>query len=174
MPKLPKLTSLLFLCNIFRKKEVSDEVDLYAVKHESFLQVNFNFFCINVSDKVILSLLMGIIKHSQSTQSSNFAIFLQCLKKEVRGVEYQSFYKLALSFLMKVATHVQSNQNRKLVIFLQYLKKKVSQLLLCSIVMQNIQLFCRGLVMFRCYLFSLTLSGLENLKNSIFQISKLL
>ena len=32
--------------------------------------------------------------------------------------------------------------------FLQYLKKKVSQLLLCSIVMQNIQIFYGGPVMF--------------------------
>ena len=64
-------------------------------------------------------------------------------KKEVRkGVhflhadEHQSFYKLRL-FLMEVARYVQSTQNRKLVIFLQ----RVLQLLLCSIVMQNIQIF---------------------------------
>ena len=43
-------------------------------------------------------------------------------------------------FLMKVARYVQSTQNRKLVIFLQ----RVLQLLLCSIVMQNIQIFYRG------------------------------
>ena len=68
----------------YLKKEFRDELDfLLADKHQSFLQVNFNTFCINVSDKVILSLLMGISKHSQSTQSSNFVIFLQYLKKEV-------------------------------------------------------------------------------------------
>ena len=55
--------------------------------------------------------------------------------------KHQSFYKLALSFLMEVPRHVQSIQNRKLVIFLQYTKKKVRQLLLCSIVMPNIQIF---------------------------------
>ena len=67
-------------------------------------------------------------------------------KKEVRkGVhflhadEHQSFYKLGLLFLMEVARYVQSTQNRKLVIFLQ----RVLQLLLCSIVMQNIQIFYR-------------------------------
>ena len=89
---------------------------------------------------------MGMGKHSQSTQSNNFAISLQYLKKEVRDEvhfmhadKHQSLYKVALSFLLEVARHVQStqNQNRKLVIFLQYLKN-VSQLLLCSIVMQNI------------------------------------
>ena len=41
---------------------------------------------------------------------------------------------------MKVARHVQATQNRKLVKFLQYIKKNVLQLLLCSIVMQNIQI----------------------------------
>ena len=55
---------------------------------------------------------------------------------------------MTLSFLMKVARHVQSTRNKKLVIFLQYLKKKVEQLLLCSTVTQNIQLFYRGPVMF--------------------------
>ena len=74
--------------------------------------------------------LMGIIKHSQITQSKKFAISLQYLKKEVmNGVHFlhadkcQSFYKLLLLFLAEVARHVQSTQNRKLVIFLQYIKK---------------------------------------------------
>ena len=51
--------------------------------------------------------------------------------------EYQSFYKLGLLFLMEVVRYLQSTQNRKLIIFL----KIVLQLLLCSIVMQNIQIF---------------------------------
>ena len=55
--------------------------------------------------------------------------------------KHQSFYKLALSFLAEVTRHNQSTQNRKLVMFLQNLKKIVSQLLLRSIVMQNIQIF---------------------------------
>ena len=96
---------------------------------------------INVSYKLILSLLMGLA-HSQSSQSYKYAISLQYLKKEVH---HQSFYKLPLSFLMKVAKHVQSTQNRKLVLFWQYIKKKVGQLLLCSIVMQDIQIFYWGL-----------------------------
>ena len=45
----------------------------------------FNTWGIKVSYKVILSLLMGMIKHSQSTQSNKVAISLQYLKKEVRG-----------------------------------------------------------------------------------------
>ena len=49
---------------------------------------------------------------------------------------------------MEVATHGQSTENEKLVAFLQYIKKKLSQLLLCSIVMQNIQIFSGGPVIF--------------------------
>ena len=108
---------------------------------------------------------MGKVKHSQGTQSNKSAISLQYLKKEIRnGVHFlhadkhQSFYKLALSFWMEVARHVQSTQSRKLVIFLQYIKKKVSQLFLCSIVMQNIQILHGGQVMFVVACFSLKLS----------------
>ena len=120
----------------YLKKEARDEVEfLHADKHQSFLQFDFNTLNINVSYKVTLSLLMGIIKHSQSTQSNKFAESLKYLKKEVRNEvhflrpdKHQSFYKLALSFLMEVARYVQSTQNRNLVIFLQYIKKKLSQL----------------------------------------------
>ena len=49
---------------------------------------------------------------------------------------------------MEVPRDVKSTQNRKLVKFLQYIKKNVLQLLLCSIVMQNIQLLYGVLVMF--------------------------
>ena len=52
----------------YLKKEVRDEVKfLDADKHQSFLQVDFNALGIKVSYNVILSLLMGMIKHSQST-----------------------------------------------------------------------------------------------------------
>ena len=92
------------------------------------IKVDFNTLGIKVSYKGILSLLMAMIKHSQSTQSNKFAISLHHIKKEVKdGVHFlhagkhQNFYKLALSFLMEVARHVQSTQIRKLVIFLQYI-----------------------------------------------------
>ena len=72
MPKLIKITSLLFLCNIVRKKYISDEVDfLHADKHESMLQI----------DSMIL---IGIVKHSQNSQKSKFVMSLQNLKKDVR------------------------------------------------------------------------------------------
>ena len=73
----------------YLKKEVRDEVDfLHADKHQSFLQVDFNTLGIKVSGKVMPSLLIGMIKHSQSTQSNKFAISLQYLKKEVRNGVY--------------------------------------------------------------------------------------
>ena len=75
---------------------------------------------------------MGIIKHSQFTQSNKFAISIQHLKKEVRNRvrilhadKHQGFYKVALLFSMEVTRHVQSTQNRKLVIFLQNIQKKL-------------------------------------------------
>ena len=108
------------------KKEVRKGVHFQlADEHQSFLQVDFNTLGIKDAYKVILSLLLGMIKHSQSTQSNKFAISLQYLKKVRKGVhflyadEHQSFYKLGLFFLMEVTRHVQSTQNRKLVIFLQ-------------------------------------------------------
>ena len=64
---------------------------------------------------------MGMIKHSQITQSIKFAISLQYLKKEVRNGGHfwhadkrQRFYKLVLSFLTEVAIHIQNTQNRKI------------------------------------------------------------
>ena len=57
---------------------------------------------------VILSLLIGMIKHSQITQSNKFAI---SQKRVIHGVhlhadKHQSFYMLALLFLMEVTRHV--------------------------------------------------------------------
>ena len=68
---------------------------------------------------------------------------------------------------MEVARHGQSTENEKLVAFLQYIKKKLSQLLLCSIVMQNIQIFYGGPVIFvvtSCFLkkvYEVRASGLQ-------------
>ena len=70
----------------YLKKEVTDEVDfLHAAKHRSFLQVDFNTLGIKVSHKVILLLLLGIIKHSQSTQSDNLQYLYNISEKEVRN-----------------------------------------------------------------------------------------
>ena len=111
----------------YLKNEVRDEVN--------FLQVDFNTLDIKVFYQEILSLIMGKIKHSQSTQSSKIAITLQYLRKLRMEFIFcmQINIKVSTSwhylFSMEVARHVQSTQNRKLVIFLQYIKKKVLQLL---------------------------------------------
>ena len=61
----------------YPKKEVRDEVDFFpADKHQSFLQVDFNILGIKTSYKVILSLLIAMIKCSQSAQSNKYAISL--------------------------------------------------------------------------------------------------
>ena len=72
MPKLSKITSLPFLRNVVRKKYVSDEVDfLHADKYGSLLQID-------------TMILMGMVKHSKSSQKSKFVMSLQYLKKDVR------------------------------------------------------------------------------------------
>ena len=112
MPKVSKIACLQCLYNILKKKLEMKLVFLHADKHQSFLQVGFNTLSIKVSYKVILSLFMNMIKHSQSTQSNKFSISLQYLKKEARnGIRFlhvdkqQSLHKLALSFLIEVAKH---------------------------------------------------------------------
>ena len=72
----------------YLKKKVRDEVDfLRAVTNQHFLQVTFDTLDIKVSYKVVLSLLMGMTKHSQSSQSNKFAISLQYFKKKL-GMEF--------------------------------------------------------------------------------------
>ena len=168
MPKLPKMTSLLLLCNIL-KNWVMKLIFWQADKHERLLQI----------DSIIL---MGMAKHSQSSQNSKFAMSLQYLKKEVKSWSLffcmpmnikvslkffstpwvskvscnvgimiinghdQASFKLVLCFLMEVTRHAQNTQNRKLVIFFDILRKTV-ETALCSIVMQSIQIFYGGPVM---------------------------
>ena len=117
----------------YLKKEVSDETDfLHANKHESLLQID-------------TMTLIGIVKHSQSSQNSKVTMSLQYLKKEVKkGVhflladEHQSFLqvdfntlgikdanKVILSLLLGMIKHSQSTESNKFAISLQYLKKKL-------------------------------------------------
>ena len=99
----------------------------YMQTNIKVLQVDFNTLGIRVSCKVILSLLIGIIKHFKVLKVKS----LQYLSKKNLGMEFIfcmkiniSFFKLELSFLMEVARHVQRNQNRNLVRFLQHLREK--------------------------------------------------
>ena len=84
-------TSLQYLCNKKKLKDnVKDEVDFRPVdKHQSFRQVDFNTLGIKDAYKVILSLLLGMIKHSQSTQSNRFAnIFTISQKRRYEGSSF--------------------------------------------------------------------------------------
>ena len=56
MPKLPQVTSLVFLCNILIRKWVMKLIFLHADKYESYRQI----------DTIIL---MEMVKHLQSTQT---------------------------------------------------------------------------------------------------------
>ena len=68
----------------YLKKDVRDEVDfLQADKHQRYLQVDFNTLGIKVSYKVMISLLMNMVKHSQGTQNNKFAIFYNISKKKL-------------------------------------------------------------------------------------------
>ena len=73
--KVPKIASLQYL----------EKLIFCIDKHQSGLEVDFNTFSTKVSNKVILSLLMSMMKHSQSTQSNKFANL--CKKKKLQ-MEY--------------------------------------------------------------------------------------
>ena len=73
IPKVSKMQVTISLQ--YLKNEVRGEVDfLHADKYQSFLQVDFSTLGIKVPYKLMLSLLMGMIKHSQSTQCNKFAV----------------------------------------------------------------------------------------------------
>ena len=121
-----------FISLQYLKKEVSDEVDFfYADKHESLLQID-------------IMVLMGMVKHSQSSQNGKFAKSLQYLKKiflklifcmqidiSFVKVDFNTFgievsYKvIILSLLMGMIKHSQSTQSNKFSISLRYLEKEI-------------------------------------------------
>ena len=81
------------------KKEIRDKVDfLHVDKHQSFLRFDFKTLGINDANKLILSLLLDMIKHSQSTQSNRFANIFKISQK--RRYEESSFFCM---LLMEVA-----------------------------------------------------------------------
>ena len=140
--KVPKIASFQCPYDISKKNWEMKFIISMRINIKILLQVAFQHFGLGIklSYRVILSLLMGLIQHCQSSQSNKYGISWQYLKKEVRnGVHFlhadkhQSSYNLALSFLMEVARHVQSTQNRKLVIFLQYIKVNESLYRRCGV-----------------------------------------
>ena len=82
IPKIPKIASLECLYNISKKNlEMKLILCIKINIFLHFLQVDFQAWGIKVSYEVILSLLIGMIKHSQSTQSIKIEISLQYPKK---------------------------------------------------------------------------------------------
>ena len=112
------------------QNQVRDEAGffLHADKPQSFLQVYFKTLGVKVSYKLILSLLMDMIKHSESTKLTSLYCLYNISKKRLETKFIFCIY-ITLKFLQagitltEVARHVQSFQNRNLVKFLQYLKK---------------------------------------------------
>ena len=92
MPKLPKITikeevndeaDFLAISLQYLKEEVSDEADfMHADKHKSLLHID-------------AMILMGMIKHSQSSQNSKFAVSLERHRKEVRNGVHEINVKVA-------------------------------------------------------------------------------
>ena len=123
---------------------------------------------------------MGMIKHSQITQSNRFAISLQYLKKEARNGDQfwhadkrHSFYNSVLFFLMEVARHVQNTQNRKLVIFLRYIEKNCRDCFLFYCVAKHSNIL-RGSSHVRCYLLMFKVGGIIGIsKIKFFSFPKL-
>ena len=108
-------TSLLFLCNILRKRWVMKLIFLNADKHES-LKINI---------KIDTVILMGMVKYSQSFQNIKFAMSLQYLKADFNTLSIKISYKVILSLLMGMTTSSQSTQSNKFTISLQCLEKYV-------------------------------------------------
>ena len=84
-------------------------------------------------------------------RSYEWSLFLTCRYTskflQVGNFVFDGSAHILPTFYFYYFPHVQSNQNRKLVIFLQYILK-VLQLLLCSIVMQNIQVLYGAPIVF--------------------------
>ena len=84
MPKVSKIASLQYLCNISKKKG--------GMKLSFFMQIN-----IELSYKLTQLILMGKARPDQITKNNMFAKSLQYLKKKVKDVvdflcnEYHSF-----------------------------------------------------------------------------------
>ena len=82
----------------------------------------------------MLSILVSVARHAQSTQNKNFALFLQFFQKNVGAevdffclrINAEVFFKLIASLWVCVARHTESTENNKLVISMQYLKQNVN------------------------------------------------
>ena len=131
MPKVPEITSLQYLCNISRKRRGINII-----------------FCMKIHVKVfykrVVSFLLVLARHVQSTQNSKFAISLQYLekKKKRKGgmklifclqINMKLSYKLITLILVDMVRPSRIIQNNKFAKTLQYLKKEVRiKLIFCE------------------------------------------
>ena len=72
LPKVPKIICLQYLCNISRRRWRMNMIFCMKIS-------------INVFYNLVVSFLLVIARHAQSTQNSKFVVLLQCVKKEGRG-----------------------------------------------------------------------------------------
>ena len=98
------------------KKYVRDEVDfLHADKHQSSLQVDLSTLSMKGSYNVMLSLLMGMIKHSESTENKLGMVFIFFLSLSLfffRADKHQ-FLQVGIIVFDKSDQTCPKSQNRK-------------------------------------------------------------
>ena len=91
------------------------------------IQINMKVFY-----KLILSFLVCVSEHVQSTQNNKLAISLRYLKKDVsdevdllHADKHKGLLQIDTMILVEIVRHSQNSQNSKFSMSLQYLKKKV-------------------------------------------------
>ena len=129
MPKVPKITSLQYLCNISRKRRGINII--FCMKRH-----------IKVLYKRVVSFLLVLARHVQSTQNSKFVISLQYLNNKKKGgmklifclqINMKLSYKLITLILVDMVRPSRIIQNNKFAKTLQYLKKEVRiKLIFCE------------------------------------------
>ena len=122
MPRLFKI-NLLFICNILRKK--CGEVG----------------FCMQISIKVCCKLILWFWWGWSSIPKVSKIASWQCLYNiSKKNLEMKLIFCMEINIKVSISWHYPFwwTQNRNSVIFLKYSKKKEWQILLCSIVKQNI------------------------------------
>ena len=108
MLKVPRITSLQYLCNISKKTWRMKLIFYQQINIQSILPVDFNTLDMKVSYKVIYHYWWTWSSFVKVLKINKFVISLLYLHTN----EYRSLYKLALLFLKEVTRH--KTQNRKL------------------------------------------------------------
>ena len=83
--KVPKIATLQCFYNVSKKKLKMKLIFCMEINIKVSRKFISSLWASKFPTRLILSLLMGMIKHSQITQSNKFAISLQYSKSEVRN-----------------------------------------------------------------------------------------